>query len=124
MRRRAALCLLLGLSLPTAAVAGEPAPPRHPLSQGVPIDEVVPPAPRTGSIPGIRPVAPEEPVERRSRQPTQPPRIKATERPAPPPPPIEMKSPLTRPAKPTVPIGTIDPRPGTIRTHPGTIEAK
>jgi|GEM_PF-4216094 len=121
MRRVAVVTLLLVLSLP--AVAQEPIKPRHPLSESVPLDEIVPPAPAPGLAPRIEAVAPEEPVETRSRQPTQPPRIRKTERPEPPPP-IELKNPLQRPAKPKVPIGTIDPRPGTIRTFPGTIEAR
>lgn len=125
MRRAAALAMLcLGLWA-ADGIAAEPPAPRHPLSEGSSLRDIVPPKPEAEKpAPVTGPATPpKEPVERRSRQPTMPPRIEPN---APPekPAPIETRDPVQRPEKPKPPIGTIDPRPGTIRTFPGTIEAR
>lgn len=131
--RRAAVLAALSIGLLLAADAGqaqtastvEMRTPRHPLSEGTPLREIVPPKPdaeKPAPLDG-NPAPPKEPVEQRSRQPTQPPRLQPGDPPKPPEP-IEMRNPLQRPEKPRPPIGTIDPRPGTIRTFPGTIEAR
>lgn len=108
--------------LTTAAHATEP---RHPISESLTIDQVLPPKPSVGGTApqAGAPPSPKELVESRSRQPTQPPRIEANPKPTPPPP-IEPMTTPTPPSRPNAPIGTIDPRPGTTRKHPGTIQAK
>ncbi|WP_028794253.1 MULTISPECIES: hypothetical protein [Thalassobaculum] len=101
--------------------------PRHPISEGKPIREVVPPKPAAQQPQqqpsASNPVAPTEPVERSTRQPTRPERIQPNPPPEPSKP-IESKRQEIRKAEPPAPIGTIDPRPGTIKTHPGTIETR
>ena len=100
-----------------------PAPqtPRHPLADGIPVD-------RLSSSPGDRPAIIEVqprtagPNERISRQPTRRSRREPRALPDPPEalPPVRLIEPYRRPSQ--RPIGTIDPRPGTIRTFPGTIQ--
>lgn len=125
MRRTAGLAILcLGLWM-AAGVAAETTVPRHPLSEGTSLRDIVPPKPdaeRPAPVTGPA-TPPKEPVERRSRQPTMAPRLQPKDPPAPPEP-IEPRNPVQRPERPKPPIGTIDPRPGTIRTFPGTIEAR
>ena len=126
--RRVAVALMAVLALCTAQVqAADPKPDSksasHPLSEGKPIREIVPPKAETRRPEPAKSVTPREPVQRSSRQPTQPPRIQPNPKPDPIRP-IDPGPPLIRPIEPPVPIGTIDPRPGTIRTHPGTIEVR
>lgn len=124
MPRIAALAILcLGMWM-AADVAAETTVPRHPLSEGTSLRDIVPPKPdaeRPAPVTGPA-MPPKEPVERRSRQPTMAPRLQPKDPPAPPEP-IEPRNPVQRPERPKPPIGTIDPRPGTIRTFPGTIES-
>ena len=124
MRRAAVTALATLLLWCSEAQAADPAPAaRHPLSEGKPIREIVPPKEEVRQSAPSKPVTPREPVQRSSRQPTQPPRIQPNPKPDPIRP-IEPAPPIIRKIEPPVPIGTIDPRPGTIRTHPGTIEVR
>ncbi|MDF1793347.1 MAG: hypothetical protein P1U88_15645 [Thalassobaculaceae bacterium] len=127
MRRIAVLIgLIAGCGVAGVAMADSSAP-RHSLSDGTPLKQIVPPKGGASPSAPVTAVPPQgaakKPADRRSRQPTQPPRIQPNARPQAPAP-IEMKEPFKRPEKPVAPIGTIDTRPGTIHPSPGTIDAK
>ncbi len=100
-----------------------PTSPRHPLSEGKPVGSLKIER-REPVVPGTE--APRRlvgPNETRSRTPARRERLQANPIPQPPGPnpPVRLIKPRPRS---TVPIGIIDPRPGTTPKHPGTIEAR
>jgi hypothetical protein len=114
--------LLAVLLLSTTALAQTE--PRHPISKSIPLDEIVKPSPRAETPNPIRPSVPSAGTTRSSRRPTAPPRVQDLYEPQPLTPIAPLEPTPSKVRRPKVPIGTIDPRPGTIRTHPGTIEAR
>lgn len=127
MRRGAVLSLALLFLTGGCAQADDEAQgkkaPRHPISEGRALSDIMPPKPAAKEAEPVRATPPTEPVERQSRQPTRAQRIQPNSPPEPSKS-IDMKKPEIREVEPPVPIGTIDPRSGTIRTNPGTIEAR
>ena len=93
MRPIAVTALAVMALAAAGAQAADTKAPRHPISEGKPISEVVPPKPAADLPEGTKPITPREPVERSTRQPTRPERIQ----PNPPP-------------EPTKPIETIRPQ--------------